>query len=114
MMLSCDDLIKICNAQIDCCDTKDSEYFESSKLCTHAYTAAIQFIEEAKMLDVDEKSRNDFIAGKCIDALGGSPTSDIFMEAVWRSALLNVWKLSTTDVNDMSPQLREYVESIIS
>ena len=112
MMLSCDDLVKICKAQIDYCKPKDGEYPESKQLCTDAYTTAIHFIEEAKMLDADEKSCNDFIANKCLNAIGCSPTSDMFMEAVWRSALLNVWKLSTTDINDMSPQLREYVESI--
>lgn len=114
MILSCDNLIKICEAQIDYCNKKDSEYTEYSKLCTDAYATAIQFIEEAKMLDVDEKSRNDFIADKCLSSLDSFPTSDMFMGAVWRSALLNVWKLSTTDIDDMSPQLREYVESIIN
>ena len=112
-MLSCDDLIKICKAQIDYCDQKDSEHTESSKLSTDAYTTAIQFIEEAEMLDMDETSRNDFIANKCINALGDSPTSDMFIECAWRNALLNVWKLSITDIDDMSPQLREYVDSIV-
>ena len=114
MTLSCDDLIKICKAQIDYCNSKDDKYSESEQLCTDAYTTAIQFIEDAKKVNIDEKSRSDFIADKCLNAIECSPTSDMFMEAVWRSALLNVWKLSTTDVNDMSSQLREYVKSIIS
>lgn len=114
MVLSCDDLIKICKAQIDYCKSKDGKHSESEQLCTDAYTIALQFIEDAKELNIDEKSCSDFIANKCINAIECSPTSDMFMEAVWRSALLNVWKLSTTDVNDMSPQIREYVKSIIS
>ena len=114
MMLSCDNLIKICEAQIDYCNKKDSEYAESSKPCTDAYATAIQFIEEAKMLDVDEKSRNDFIANKCINALGKIPEFNIEIADIWNSAMLNIWNISTTDVDDMSPQLREYIESIIN
>lgn len=113
MLLNCDELIKICNAQIEYVKSKGNNS-DSSRLCTDAYNTIIKFVEEAKNLNVDDKSRNDFVANKCINALGNVSESDAELADIWNSALLNVWKLSTTDINDMSPQLREYVESIVS
>ena len=114
MTLSCDDLIKICKAQIDYCKSKDDKYSESEQLCIDAYSTIIKFIEEAENLKVDSKSCNDFIANKCINALGKIPESNIEIADIWNSAMLNIWNISTTDVDDMSPKQREYINGVIN
>lgn len=113
MLLNCNELIKICNAQIEYVKSKGKNS-DSSHLCVDAYSTIIKFIEEAKNLSVDDKSRNDFIANKCINALGEIPESNIEIADIWNSAMLNIWYISTTDVDDMSPEQREYINSVIN
>lgn len=113
MLLNCNELIKICNAQIEYVKSKNNNSY-SSRLCIDAYSTIIKFIEEAKNLSVDDKSRNDFIANKCINALGEIPESNIEIADIWNSAMLNIWNISTTDVDDMSPKQREYINSVIN
>ena len=90
MLLTCDNLIKICNSQIDY--VKINKYdSESSRLCVNAYNEIIKFIEEAACLGVDEKACNDFIANKCINALGRFYAPNDYIGNVWDNAMLNIY-----------------------
>ena len=82
MLLNCNELIKICNAQIEYVKSKNNNS-DSSRLCIDAYSTIIKFIEEAENLKVDSKSCNDFIANKCINALGKIPESNIEIADIW-------------------------------
>ena len=114
MLLTCDNLIDICNAQISYIVEKEDSSSESSCLSKRAYEECIKFIEQATSTYDDQKSCNDAIADKCINSLGNAPNgTDNFIDA-WNNAMLNIWFLSTTDISNMTPKQREYINSIIS
>ena len=113
MLLTCDNLIDICNAQINYIVEKENSNSESSCLSKQAYEECIKFIEQAKSTYADQKSCNDAIADKCINSLGNALNGIDDPVAAWDSAMLNIWYFSTTDVDNMSPKQREYINSII-
>lgn len=115
MFLTCNDLEKICRYEIEYLKSHNKDNSEELCLSADAHKLIIKFIEEAKNLDVDEKSRTDFVGNKCINALGKLPTSNTSIENAefWNSPMLHIWNLTTIDMDDLPLEKRTYLEEMM-
>ena len=118
-MLSCIDLVKICNAQIDFSKNKDyksmsEEGFIYSSVGVCAYNRLIEVIKQCDKEDTDSEKKNSAIADKCMELVGKFKTSNYILSTAWDNAVLNIYKLATDGIDNMTPDGRKYIEDIIN
>ena len=118
-MLSCRDLVKICNSQIDFSKNKDykcksEDEFIYSAVGVCAYNRLAEIIKHADKEEPDTEKKNSVIAGKCMDLVGKFQTSNYILSTAWDNAVLNIYKLATDGIDNMTPDGRKYIEYIIN
>ena len=118
-MLSCRDLVKICNSQIDFSKNKDyksmsEEGFIYSSVGVCAYNRLIEVIKQFDKEDTDSEKKNSAVADRCVELVGKFKTSDYMLSTAWDNAVLNIYKLAKDGTGGMSPTAKKYIEDILS
>ena len=91
----------------------DDEFVYSSVgVC--AYNRLVETIEQVDKEEPDAEKKNSVVAGKCMDLLGKFQTSNYTLSTAWDNAVLNIYKLATDGIDNMTPDGRKYIEDIIN